>query len=76
MLRSKLYEIMKAYKEEAHVKHTILFRYRRNQLLICTDKPGCMIGMRGHLVEKYERICRDIDKNFEGIEFVETEGIV
>ena len=76
MLRSKLYEIMKAYKEEAKVKHTILFRYTNHKLIICTDHPGYMIGVRGSLVEKYERICRDIDKNFEGIEFVETEGIV
>ena len=76
MLRSKLYEIMKAYKEEAHVKHTILFRYTNHRLIICTDHPGYMIGMRGSLVEKYNQICRDIDPRFEGIEFVETEGIV
>lgn len=76
MLRSKLYEIMKAYKEEAHVKHTILFRYTHHKLIICTDQPGYMIGMRGALCSKYKEICRNIDKNFEGIEFVETEGIV
>ena len=76
MLRSKLYEIMKAYKEEAHVKHTIFFRYTNHKLIICTDRPGYMIGMRGALVEKYNQICSDIDKNFKGIEFVETEGIV
>ena len=76
MLRFKLYEIMKAYKEEAHVKHTILFRYTNHKLIICTDRPGYMIGMRGSLVEKYNQICRNIDKNFKGIEFVETEGIV
>ena len=76
MLRSKLYEIMKAYKEEAHVKHTILFRYTNRKLIVCTDRPGYMIGMRGSLVEKYNQICRDIDPRFESIEFVETEGIV
>ena len=76
MLRSKLYEIMKAYKEEAHVKHTILFRYTNHKLIICTDHPGYMIGVRGYLVEKYNHICRDTDPCFEGIEFVETEGIV
>ena len=76
MLRSKLYEIMKAYKEEAHVKHTILFRYTNNKLIICTDRPGYMIGVRGTLCSKYEEICKNIDKNFKGIEFIETEGIV
>ena len=76
MLRSKLYEIMKAYKEEAKVKHTILFRYTNHKLIICTDHPGYMIGVRGSLVEKYNQICKDIDPRFEGIEFVETEGIV
>ena len=76
MLRFKLYEIMKAYKEEAHVKHTILFRYTNRKLIICTDHPGYMIGMSGYLVEKYNQICRNIDPRFESIEFVETEGIV
>lgn len=76
MLRSKLYEIMKAYKEEAHVKHTILFRYTNHKLIICTDHPGCMIGMRGELCFKYENILKQLDPKFESIEFVETEGIV
>lgn len=76
MLRSKLYEIMKAYKEEAHVKHTILFRYTNHKLIICTDRPGSMIGCRGELCYKYEHICKHIDPQFKGIEFVETEGIV
>ena len=71
----KIQEIIRQWKQECGITHTILFRYTGNVLKICTDKPGIMIGFHGSTVYKYTAIFKSYDKNFEKIEFIETNGI-
>jgi ribosomal protein S3 len=79
--------IIKEWKDEAKVKGTVLYKLhsKKNEyddsdmeLIICTNRPGPMIGMHGQLVEKYRA---KINKAFITphkvmIKFVETEGMV
>lgn len=71
----KIQEIIRQWKQECGITHTILFRYSCNVLKICTDKPGIMVGFHGSMVYKYTEIFKGYDKNFEKIEFIETNGI-
>ena len=73
----KIQEIIKQWKTECGVTHTILFRYHslKGELIIYTDKPGYMIGLRGEKAFKYERIFKSLDKEFKNVHFIETDGI-
>ena len=71
----KVQKIIRQWKQECGITHTILFRYNHNVLKICTDRPGIMIGFHGNTVDKYTEIFKSYDKNFEKIEFIETDGI-
>ena len=71
----KIQKIIRQWKQECGITHTILFRYNGNVLKICTDKPGIMIGLHGITVDKYTEIFKSYDKYFEKIEFIETRGI-
>ena len=72
----KIQEILRQWKYECRITHTILFRYTSDEILkIYTDKPGIMIGLHGIIVDKYTQIFKSYDKYFEKIEFVETSGI-
>ena len=75
LYNKKIQEIIRQWKQECGITHTILFRYSHNVLKICTDKPGVMIGFRGSTVDKYTEIFKSYEKNFEKIEFIETSGI-
>ena len=70
-------KIINEWKKECGGTHTILFRYRwlEGELIICTDKPGYMIGLRGEKAFKYERIFKSLDKEFKNVHFIETDGI-
>ena len=74
--RREISEVMRQWKNECQITHMILFRYSRNVLTVCTDKPGIMIGYRGDTVYKYTEIFKSKDKHFERIDFIETDGIV
>ena len=71
----KIQEIIRQWKQECGITHTVLFRYNGEVLKICTDRPGIMIGFHGNTVYKYTEIFKSYDKNFEKIEFIETNGI-
>ena len=71
----KIQEIIRQWKQECGITHTILFRYSCNILKICTDKPGIMIGCHGSTAYKYTEIFKSYDNDFEKIEFIETDGI-
>ena len=75
LYNKKIQEIIRQWKQECGITHTILFRYSHNVLKICTDKPGVMIGFRGSTVDKYTEIFKSYDRDFEKIEFIETNGI-
>ena len=79
--------IIKEWKDEAKVKGAVLFSYKSKkneyndsdmELIICTNRPGPMIGMHGQLVDKYrEKINKAlITPHKVMITFVETDGIV
>lgn len=68
-------KIIKQWKAECGVTHTILFRFSAGELVIYTDKPGYMIGLRGEKAFKYERIFKSLDKEFKNVHFIETDGI-
>lgn len=79
--------IIKEWKDEANVKGTVLYMLhsKKNEyddsdmeLVICTNRPGHMIGMHGQLVDKYrEKINKAfIARHKVMINFVETDGIV
>ena len=80
-------ELLKRWKEEAHIeKDTTLVSKRGNSLIVCTRRPGWYIGKGGELIKKYfqtikngktdkgERIIRSLFnvRELEKIEFVET----
>ena len=72
----KIQEILRQWKYECRITHTILFRYTSDEILkIYTDKPGIMIGLHGITVDKYTQIFKSYDSDFEKVEFVETDGI-
>ena len=72
----QIQKIIKQWKTECGVTHTVLFRYSsRGELIICTDKPGYLIGLRGEKAFKYEKIFRSFDEEFKNIRFIETNGI-
>lgn len=82
-----LKDLLKRWKEEAHIEKDItLISKKGNSLIICTRRPGWYIGKGGELCDKYfqmiksgetdngERITRspfDVGE-LEKIEFVET----
>ena len=82
-----LKDLLKLWKEEAHIeKDTTLASKRGNCLIICTRLPGWYIGKGGELCEKYFQMIKNgkTDKGerillspfvvgkLEKIEFVET----
>ena len=69
-------DIIKEWKDEAGVKGIVLVGahyYKSGKLIICTDRPGLMIGLHGELVDKYTEKLNKVDKYIKGIEFVETD---
>ena len=71
----KIQKIVRQWKQECGITHTVLFRYNGQVLKICTDRPGIMIGFHGYTVYKYTEIFKSYDRDFEKIEFIETNGI-
>ena len=82
-----LKDLLKRWKEEAHIEKDIsLVSKRGNCLIICTRLPGWYIGKGGELCEKYFQMIKNgkTDKGerialspfvvgkLEKIEFVET----
>lgn len=77
MLTTKqIQKIIREWKAECGVTHTVLFKYNMyGELIIYTDKPGYMIGLHGELVYKYSERFKSLDTNFDKILFGETHGI-
>ena len=76
-MERRLTEIIKEWKDEAGVKGIIQISALptvRDTLIICTDRPGYMIGKEGCLVDKYrEKIQKEFPR-INGINFVETHS--
>ena len=76
-MERRLTEIIKEWKDEAGVKGIIKISAVptvRDTLIICTDRPGYMIGKEGCLVDKYrEKIQKEFPR-INGINFVETNS--
>lgn len=77
MLTTKqIQKILREWKAECDITHIILFRYNiHGELIICTDRPGHMIGLHGKLYSKYIERFKGLDNNFKTILFTETHGI-
>lgn len=78
-----IHSIIKEWKEEAHVKHTVTWGYDITDegriLVICTDRPGAFIGLRGERHYKFEaRIVEASKKSSRPIikvNYLESKGI-
>ena len=76
-MERRLTEIIKEWKDEAGVKGIIQISALptvRHKLIICTDKPGFMIGKGGCLVDKYREKIQKEYPNIKEINFVETHS--
>lgn len=72
----KIQNIIRQWKAECGVTHTVLFRYgMHGELTIYTDRPGILIGLHGKTVEKYNNLLKSLDNSFDKILFIETHGI-
>lgn len=70
--------VMEKWLKEAKLNENIHYNidYKEKTITIYTTRPGCLIGMRGHLIEKYNLIMREMWESFAGFKFVETWGYV
>ena len=77
MLTTKqIQKILREWKAECGVTHTVLFRYSTcGELTVYTDRPGYMIGLHSKLVYRYTERFKSLDNNFDRILFIETHGI-
>lgn len=71
-------DIIRQYKEEAKIRSSVSwgFSYEDDgkHVVICTNKPGCFIGLRG---ERVERLKNDLKKyNIVQVDFIETHGLI
>ena len=76
-MERRLTEIIKQWKDEAGVKGIIQINALptvRHTLIICTDRPGFMIGKGGCLVDKYREKIQKEFPNINEINFVETHS--
>lgn len=78
-----LNSIIKEWKEEAHVTHTVTWGYEITEegrvLVICTDRPGYFIGVRGERHSRFkERIVEATKKHtypIVNVKYLESRGI-
>lgn len=70
-----LKKLMIQWKNECKLKSPVMFHYSKstNVLTICTDRPGIMIGLHGQTVDKYREKLKELDSNFEQVEFIEGD---
>ena len=76
-MRREISSIIKKWKEEAGVNGIVLvsaFSGFSDTITICTDRPGLMIGIGGHRVERYMEKLKEVNPNLMTINFVETDG--
>ena len=68
-------DIIKEWRIEAKVENPVLYKYnsRDETLIICTSRPGYMIGYHGQLIEKYKEKLNQI-KTVNEINFIEVEN--
>ena len=69
-------DIIKEWRIEAKVETPVLYKYKRYDggiLIICTSRPGYMIGYHGQLIEKYKEKLSQI-KAVNEINFIEVEN--
>ena len=71
-------KVMEKWLKEAKLKEDIQYNidYDEKTITIYTTRPGWLIGMRGHLIEKYNSIMQKKWDSFAGFKFVETWGCV
>ena len=75
--------IIKEWKAEAKVTHTVCWGYDHTDegrvLVICTDRPGYFIGMRGERHNRFkERIIEATKKSaypVVSVKYLESRGI-
>ena len=75
-MKRNLTKIIKEWKDEAGVKGIIqinAYPTSKNTLIICTDRPGIMIGRGGCLIDKYREKIQKEYPDIKKIEFVETD---
>ena len=75
-MKYRLTELIKQWKDEAGVKGIIqinAYPTSKNTLIICTDRPGIMIGRGGCLIDKYREKIQKEYPDIKKIEFVETD---
>ena len=71
-MRRRERKILDAWCKEAKLESPIGYHNELDKLTIYTDRPGCLIGKGGKLVDKYRQIFREEFHNPDAsIAFVE-----
>ena len=78
-----VHTIIKEWKEEAGVKHVVCWGYEYTDegrvLVICTDRPGAFIGLRGERHDRFkQRIVEGSKKStysVVNVRYLESRGI-
>jgi len=75
----KLGDIIKEWRIEAKVETPVLYKYKSYDggiLIICTSRPGYMIGYKGQLIEKYQEKLNkaSLTRKINEIKFIEVEN--
>lgn len=76
-------KVIKAWKEEAGVKHIVCWGYdtadEGRVLVICTDRPGPFIGLRGERHNRYQTTIIEETKKttrpIVAVRYLESRGI-
>lgn len=69
-------KVLKEWGDESRNPHLCLYRRDGDTITIYTDRPGCMIGKGGQLVDKYrKKISEASFGNIKNVSFVQTYGI-
>ena len=66
-------DIIKEWREKAGVTIPVLYRYSsfEEKLIICTSRPGPMIGKAGCLIEEYKQKLIDAHMKIKEVQFIE-----
>ena len=59
-----------AFKSKFHLMGPVYYHINDNELTIYTGWPGLMIGLHGQLVDKYEKILKDNNFNYD-VKFID-----
>lgn len=75
-MREKTESFLSKWCEEAGVKSPVGYErdYYSKSFIVYTDRPGCLIGKGGALVDKYTAIMIEEFVGLKNIRFVEVNG--